>query len=142
MHPSLKRTIAIAISLGIFAFPLQANAQSKPAAANLKPATADELAVYTAIAFVNICALASNGVGMKKSMPAAVESVAMVLAQKHGSKISNLPNELTPQQLRNGVATELVLRVKNGCYDSLSAEDKKELDKNVKTIEDSMKNRQ
>lgn len=128
----------MAMSVGILAFPFQANAQSKPASSNGKPATADELAVYTAIAFVNICSLAADGVGMQKSMPAAVRSVVTVLDQKHGGRIASVPEKLTPQQLGNGVATELVLRVKNGCYNALSAADKAELDKNVKAIEEAM----
>ena len=76
---------------------------------------------------------------MDQSMPAAVGSVVTVLVQKHGSSVAGVNQKLTPQQLANGVATDMLVRIKRICYKTLSATDQKKIDENIAKIESSMK---
>jgi hypothetical protein len=136
--------LAASCALALLQSPLPALAQAKPAAtpaapANQKPATPSEVDAYTAIGSVNVCLLSQAKIGMDQSMPAAVESVVTVLVQKHGSSVAGVNQKLTPQQLANGVATDMLVRIKRICYKSLSAQDQKKIDENIAKIEKSMK---
>lgn len=98
-----------------------------PAAAATKPATQQDLDVYSQMGAINICVLNSNKVGLDKSLPAATDMVASVLMGFHGGVIQGANNnqKLNNNQLANGAIINLAARVQVLCLDKLSEVDKK-----------------
>jgi len=113
--------------------PAAVMAQAAPpavAAPATKPATDREVNIYNQMGAVNICVLATNQVGIDKSLPANLEMIVSTLNFVHGGIIQGANNnaKLQPNQLANGTVFGVVPRVKQMCFDKFSAADKKTID--------------
>jgi hypothetical protein len=108
--------------------PTSTPTQPKAAPPQTKPATEDEVATYMGMAAVNMCNLAQLKQPFKEALTANIDMVVTILTQKHGSQLPGITNKLTPVQIANGSALQIVARVQAFCGSSLSPEWKKEVD--------------
>ena len=113
-------------SLGTPAAWAQAKAPAAAAPA-AKPATQQDLDVYSQMGAINICVLNNVKVGLDKSLPASTEMMVSVLLGMHGGVIQGANNnqKLSNNQLANGAIINLAARVQGLCLDKLSDADKK-----------------
>lgn len=125
-----------ASSVGMVTLPA-APALAQAAAAAIKPATQEEVAVYTTMGAVAACDLAvRQQVPLSKALPATSAMVAYVLSTRHGSQIQGVSNgKLNDEQLMQGSFIQIVGGIRRGCYDKLNATDKKEVDTIVSQVE-------
>lgn len=103
----------------------------------IKPATQDEVATYSTMGAVASCDLAvRQQVPLAKSLPATSAMVAYILSSRHGSEIQGVSSgKLNNEQLIQGSFIQIVGGVRRGCYDKLSAADKKEVDSIISQVE-------
>jgi hypothetical protein len=124
-----------ASSVGLVTLPV-APALAQAVAAP-KPATQDEVATYSTMGAVASCDLAvRQQVPLSKSLPATSAMVAYILSTRHGSQIQGVStSKLSNEQLIQGSFIQIVGGIRRGCYDKLSAADKKEVDTIVSQVE-------
>ena len=110
---------------------------AQAAAAATRPATQEDVASYTTMGAVASCDLAvRQQVPLTKSLPATSAMVAYILSTLHGSEIQGVASgKLSNEQLIQGSIMMIVGRIRRGCYDKLSATDKKEVDTIVSEVE-------
>jgi hypothetical protein len=100
------------------------------------PATQNDLYAYALIGAVNACELATKAkVSVQQGIPAAAQSVAFVIARRHGGRVQGIDKALTPQQMFDGSAVQITVLVRQGCYSQLSPGDKKLIDTSISQIE-------
>jgi hypothetical protein len=115
----------------------QSGAPASRAAAPTKPATEQDVFLYTQMALVSTCNLVINGkVPLDKAIPANVKMVVSVITGLHGSSIAGIGSgKLTEEQLASGVYVSLLKRLKQSCYDNMGPTDKAMIDKDFASIE-------
>ncbi len=113
----------------------RAMAQGAPAVAT-KPASQQDVNVYSQMGAINVCVLNTSKIGFDKSLQASLEMIMPVLEGLHGGVIQgvNNGNKLSRDQLVNGMGAQILLRVQQMCGSKLSAADKKTLDGVVSQI--------
>lgn len=100
------------------------------------PATQKDLYAYALIGAVNACELATKAkVSVQQGIPVAAQSVAFVIARRHGGRVQGIDKALTPQQMFDGSAVQITVLVRQGCYGQLSAADKKLIDTSIAQIQ-------
>ena len=100
------------------------------------PATQKDLYAYALIGAVNACELATKAkVSVQQGIPVAAQSVAFVIARRHGGRVQGIDKALTPQQMFDGSAVQITVLVRQGCYNQLSAADKKLIDTSIAQIQ-------
>lgn len=89
-----------------------------------------EVNIYNQMGAVNICVQATKQVGLDKSLPANLEMIVSTLNFVHGGIIQGANNNrrLEPKQLANGTVFGVVPRIKQMCYDKLTAVDRQTID--------------
>ena len=106
-----------------------------------KPATQEEIFLYTQMGAISTCTLVLDGkIPLDKAIPANVIMIVSVIKGKHGSSIVGAPERLQDEQLTNGTFVQLIGKIKRLCYDKMSASDKSSIDKDISAIEKSIKN--
>ncbi len=102
-----------------------------------KPATQEEVNLYSTRGAVSVCDLAvSEQVPVTKSLVANSRMVAYVIANRHGSEIAGVgSSKLGNDQLVQGSYIQIVRWVRQGCYDKLSATDKEVIDKVIAQLQ-------
>ena len=120
---------------------LAQNAAPPKPGAPAKPATQDEIFLYTQMGAISTCSLLLDGkVPLDKAIPANVRMIVFVIKGKHGSSIVGVPERLQDDQLASGIYVQLIGKIKRLCYDKMSASDKSSIDKDISAIEKSIKN--
>jgi hypothetical protein len=108
------------------ALPLPAAAQAQAGAA--KPITQEAMNDMALAAAVNVCEMAvEDKVAVQKTVLATAKGMTFVVTNRYGSQVAGA-GKLEPQQIANGSIIQIVGRVRQGCYDKLSAADKKFVD--------------
>jgi hypothetical protein len=102
-----------------------------------KPASQEEVNVYNTMGAVSACDLAvGQQVPLAKSLQSNSKMVAYILTTRHGSEIAGSGgSKIDMQRLFQGSYFEIVFRVRQGCYDKLSATDKELVDKVISQLE-------
>ena len=136
-------TALAAVAVGSVA-PLPGLAQGAPSAkgaVGTTPATERDVSIYVQLGAVNTCVLSSMKVPLDKSLPAITESIVYVLNGAHGGVIQGANNnqKLNPNQLANGTVFQMMPRIKQLCYDKLTAEDKTKVDGVITQIDNVIK---
>jgi hypothetical protein len=136
-------TALAAVAVGSVA-PMRGLAQAAPsaqAAAGTTPATERDVSIYVQLGAVNTCVLSSMKVPLDKALPAITESIVYVLNGAHGGVIQGANNnqKLNPNQLANGTVFQMMPRIKQLCYDKLTAEDKTKVDSVITQINNAIK---
>jgi len=79
-------------------------------------------------AAVNVCELAvEEKVPVQKSVLSTAKAMTYVVTNVYGSQVAGV-GRLTAEQIANGSIVQVVGRVRQGCYDKLTAADKKFVD--------------
>jgi len=79
-------------------------------------------------AAVTVCELAvEDKVPVQKSVIANAKAVTFLVTNRYGSQVVGA-GKLEAEQIANGTIIQVVARVKQGCYDRLTAADKKFVD--------------
>jgi hypothetical protein len=79
-------------------------------------------------AAVNVCELAvEDKVPVQKSVLSNAKAMTYVVTNVYGSQVAGV-GRLTADQIANGSIVQVVGRVRQGCYDKLTAADKKFID--------------
>ena len=102
-----------------------------------KPASQEELLIYNTMGAVSVCDFAvAQQMPLSKSLPPNSRMVAYILTTLHGSEIAGgRSGKLSYEQLVNGASNYIILRVREGCYDKLTAADKELVDKVVSQLQ-------
>ena len=106
------------------------------------PATQRDVAVYSYMGAVNVCALSiSKSLGAEKALGLSAEMVGSTLLSVHGGIIQGVNNnqKLDIPQLMNGSAMQILMSVKTLCYPRLPDSDKAFIDKTTQEIENKIK---
>ena len=102
-----------------------------------KPASLEEVNVYNTMGAVSACDLAvGQQVPLAKSLQSNSKMVAYILTTRHGSEIAGYGgSKIDVQRLFEGSYFEIVFRVRQGCYDKLTATDKELVDKVIAQLQ-------
>ena len=100
------------------------------------PAKADEITRLVSTASINMCILASKKVPFVTAMQANMVPMVSYIKELNGSKISGVKNgqSLTPEELANGLAMQLLPFVGARCPKDLPQDYKKEVTKAEKLL--------
>lgn len=130
---------AAALALCSALTPAAAQAQSAPPAAGTptKPATRQDVAIYSQMGAFSSCSLAiDQKIPLQKTIGSNINMVAFVIRELHGSIIADVGSgKLSDTQLTNGAAADVIVRIKNLCYTNLATADKKFIDDNIAQIQ-------
>ena len=103
---------------------------------NAQPITQEQLAAQTTIASLTSCALSANKkyssiLSVMDSIAVTTSPVVGYIVQVHGGAIKGVNNEkkLTPEQIQQGLFFQTVGMVKSRCFDKLTSNDKKLVEK-------------
>lgn len=79
-------------------------------------------------AAVNVCELAvEEKIPVQKTVLSMAKAMTYVVTNRYGSQVAGA-GRLEAEQIANGSIIQVVGRVRQGCYDKLSAADKKFVD--------------
>ncbi|MGB5136323.1 MAG: hypothetical protein WBN89_14225 [Prochlorococcaceae cyanobacterium] len=116
-------TLATALTL-----PGAAQAQAQAPGAAARPISQDAMNDMALAAAVNVCEMAvEEKVAVQKTVLSAAKAMTYVVTNRYGSQVANA-GKLQPEQIANGSIIQIVGRVRQGCYDKLTAADKKFVD--------------
>ena len=129
--PTVLRSTLFALAASSMALVTMPAAPALAQGAATKPASQDDVNLYSTMAAVSACDLAvGEQVPLAKSLLPNSRMVAYVLATRHGSEIAGVGSgKLGNDQLVQGSYIQIVRWVRQGCYDKLSATDKELVDK-------------
>ena len=134
-RPSLPQ--AFRTVLLIAALPLNASiAFAQGAGGATTPATGVEIDRIVSIASINMCILSKSKVPFVTAMQANMVPMVSYIKELNGSKISGVKNgqSLTPEELANGLAMQLLPFVGARCPKDLPQDYKKEVTKAEKLL--------
>ncbi|MGL6133307.1 MAG: hypothetical protein ACRC1L_03840 [Prochlorococcaceae cyanobacterium] len=105
-------------------FPAAAQAQAAPTG----PISQQGMNDMALAAAVNVCELAvEEKVPVQKSVLSTAKAMTYVVTNIYGSQVAGA-GRLEAEQIANGSIIQVVARVRQGCYDKLTAADKKFID--------------
>lgn len=114
---------ALALS-AVLPLPAAAQAQGGPSG----PISQQGMNDMALAAAVNVCELAvEEKVPVQKSVLSNAKAMTYVVTNVYGSQVAG-PGRLTSEQIANGSIIQVVGRVRQGCYDKLTAADRKFID--------------
>ena len=114
---------ALALSAAL-SLPGTAQAQGAPSG----PISQQGMNDMALAAAVNVCELAvEEKVPVQKSVLSTAKAMTYVVTNRYGSQVAGA-GRLEAEQIANGSIIQVVGRVRQGCYDKLSAADKKFVD--------------
>jgi hypothetical protein len=114
---------ALALSAAL-SLPGTVQAQAAPSG----PITQQGMNDMALAAAVNVCELAvEEKVPVQKSVLSTAKAMTYVVTNVYGSQVAG-PGRLEAEQIANGSIIQVVSRVRQGCYDKLTAADKKFID--------------
>ena len=90
-------------------------------------------------AAVNACELAiEEKLPVQKSVLSNAKAITFLVSNRYGSQVAGA-GKLANEQIANGTIIQIVARVKQGCYDRLTAVDKKFVDEVISEVEKAAK---
>ena len=134
-RPSLQQ--AFRTFLIMAALPLNASmAFAQAAGGATTPATGTEIERMVSIASINMCILSKSKVPFLTAMQANMVPMVSYIKEVNGSKISGVKNgqALTPEEVANGLAMQLLPVVGVRCGKDLPQDYKKEVTKAEKLL--------
>jgi hypothetical protein len=133
--PTWIAAAALALATGLAVAPARAQAQ----AAAAKPASMELMNDLALAAAVNVCELAvEDKVPVQKTVISNAKAVTFLVTNRYGSQVAGA-GKLEADQIANGTIIQVVARVKQGCYDRLTAADKKFVDDVMTEVEKAAK---
>lgn len=125
LRPTHAWIASAALTLSAF-LPLPAAAQAQGGPSGPIPQQGmNDMALAAA---VNVCELAvEEKVPVQKSVLSTAKAMTYVVTNVYGSQVAGA-GRLTAEQIANGSIVQVVGRVRQGCYDKLTAADKKFID--------------
>ena len=133
--PAWISAAAAALAASVAIAPAQAQA---PAAA-AKPAAMELMNDLALTSAVNACELAvAEKVPLEKSVIASAKAITFLVTNRYGSQVAGA-GKLSTEQIANGSIIQIVARVKQGCYDRITAADKKFVDGVLSEVEKAAK---
>ncbi|MFM7453750.1 MAG: hypothetical protein ACKO1V_07265 [Cyanobium sp.] len=116
-----------------------APARAQAPAAAAKPAPMELMNDLALTAAVNSCELAvAEKLPVEKSVIASAKAITFLVTNRYGSQVAGA-GKLSTEQIANGSIIQIVARVKQGCYDRLTAADKKFVDGVLSEVEKAAK---
>ncbi len=90
-------------------------------------------------AAVTACELAvGEKLPVQKSVIASAKAITFLVSNRYGSQVAGA-GKLSNDQIANGTIIQIVARVKQGCYDRITAADKKFVDEVISEVEKAAK---
>lgn len=112
-----------------------------PAAAG-KPAPMELMNDLALTSAVNVCELAvAEKLPVEKTVIASAKAITFLVTNRYGSQVAGA-GKLSTEQIANGSIIQIVARVKQGCYDRISAADKTFVDGVLSEVEKAAKSQQ
>ncbi|MEX1324762.1 MAG: hypothetical protein AB1Z21_11330 [Synechococcaceae cyanobacterium] len=125
LRPSRVWIASAALSLAA-TLPHPAAAQTQGAATG--PISQQAMGDMALAAAVNVCELAvEEKIPVQKTVLSMAKAMTYVVTTRYGSQVAGA-GRLEAEQIANGSIIQVVGRVRQGCYDKLSAADKKFVD--------------
>ena len=126
---------SIPLATGLSIAPARAQAQ----AAAAKPASMELMNDLALTSAVNVCELAvEEKLPVQKSVLSNAKAITFLVSNRYGSQVAGA-GKLANEQIANGTIIQIVARVKQGCYDRLTAVDKKFVDEVISEVEKAAK---